>query len=484
MRFTDRLPLLILFIACSNVEAACVLESVRRLVKADKESAVELEMPISAKVIKLLTSRDGTIAALFQRGELDSADARRLVSKYRNILRRGKWDDLSPEKQIELIADITKMRDQRYEKNRTIFGLVPRKTVELTFAKPTTFMGVKYGKGTHTISIEGALKGPVEYRSPEDFIKFQGVELHFRRLGLPSEVSEDARTLQMGLDVPVTHQHVHALADLRVQQLKANPRLEVGLHGDHFRRANLAAELVYLIEREEVLFNHSVGRTKYFAALTKENLAGVTSYFQSVADGKPKRIGDQFKLGWIGFRGSDKYDAPGLFGYEFRAIQEGSTTKVEGALMDAVRDGMTTGETGLSKDVYQAWLKEQPKNAKIEDLVASNLYNRPWDKVHESASKQVAEIYSADDFKTLVQQVTPTGTEHLELKMLFHDWSKDPILYGQPKLSEKILNYQIRAVKELRRNSKRPVDEIVSDFAKYSGLYDEVLKSVGVRIKH
>ena len=57
-----------------------------------------------------------------------------------------------------------------------------------------------------------------------------------------------------------------------------------------------------------------------FGSLKGEMLQGVVTYLKNVGKGKNKPVGEAFKGAWVGFRGSDKYDAPNLFGFEVEGV--------------------------------------------------------------------------------------------------------------------------------------------------------------------
>ena len=59
-------------------------------------------------------------------------------------------------------------------------------------------------------------------------------------------------------------------------------------------------------------------------------------------EGKNKKLGDDVKIGWIGFRASDKYDGSSLWGIEYRAIDRGNYDHQMREFMNALQFSMLT----------------------------------------------------------------------------------------------------------------------------------------------
>jgi hypothetical protein len=69
------------------------------------------------------------------------------------------------------------------------------------------------------------------------------------------------------------------------------------------------------------------------------------------------------------------------------------------------------------------------------------------------------------------------GVEHEEVKMLFHDWSKDPLFFDSPEKQATLREAQIRAVRELKQKDAN-IRNIMRTFFNQSGLYESVLLSL------
>jgi len=75
--------------------------------------------------------------------------------------------------------------------------------------------------------------------------------------------------------------------------------------------------------------------------------------------------------------------------------------------------------------------------------------------------------------------------DHQALKMLFHDWSNNPLFFENKKAQEKILKWQLKAIDNMvsikpSKNELMKIPSIMSDFLIESGLYDEVMKTLGM----
>jgi hypothetical protein len=92
----------------------------------------------------------------------------------------------------------------------------------------------------------------------------------------------------------------------------------------------------------------------------------------------------------------------------------------------------------------------------------------------------------AQALKIAVSELTPEANEKLasartgkesEYKMLFHDWSADPLVFEDSNFQKKIEAAQFQAIREL--NGDDSVNEVVARFLVRSGIYERFSKSIG-----
>jgi hypothetical protein len=474
--------------ACSAFagSANCVLESLNSLSHPAVDTAVELELGTTSKVLHLLTTPNRKVGGFFQNGDVVpkwlpewAKEKHPEVADFRQL----DWDSLEDHVKLDLIVDVSRSRGQSFHHDRRIHGLVPKKKVTLRFKKATVFLGKTYSKGEHVIDLSGALTDQVEYRSAREVSNVAGVELHFRSGQSSGQVSNDAWTLLEGFGIPRNYQHVHIVAPIPFDELKGAPRLESARLGDFFRRANLAAEMIDIVEEGGKISTHGEADGQiFFAPAGTTTIWGVTTYFEHLARGVDRRPGDSYKMAWVGMRGSDKYDRPGLWGIEVRSVGSKSDTALYRKFLDSLQFAMNMQEYGVKKDRMSKWLElGVRRNESAPAAVEGIWYNKPWEALFKQAPLPVRLklLWSQKQKKSTFQAF---GNEHDEVKMLFFDWSHDPLFFDNPKALKEIVSAQKAAVSEILAG-KTKINEVMKTFLRDSGLYKEVLRSVGLNMQ-
>jgi hypothetical protein len=189
-------------------------------------------------------------------------------------------------------------------------------------------------------------------------------------------------------------------------------------------------------------------------------------------------------MGWIGMRGSDKYDGQiPLWGIEVRSIPSESSTKTNRNLLDGLQYSMNTRDYGISKEQMAEWLDHQKPitGTSISGAITGSWYNKLWSDLFRIAPADLQAKLNSPTGENLRKILQDSGTSNRELKMLVFDWSNDPLFWKNPKLLEKIRRQQLRAIDRVEKG-KGDMNEIMSDFLINSGLYAETLKSVGVKL--
>ncbi len=387
------------------------------------------------------------------------------------------WNNLQVAQQLQLIEEISRLRNQNFFKDRTIAGLVTQPVHRLEFAAPTRFLGTDYPAGSHLIDLTSVLSRKVEYVSPSSIQNFRGIELHFRANESAGNLSNDAWKFQEGLRISKTHQHVHVVAPLPVEFLAKDPVMAPVVIGDFFKRANLAAEMLDVVHQGYRIESSKNAKVTFFDFLQPKQLKGVTHYFQQVAEGKSPPIGDQFKMGWVGMRGHDKYDLPNLWGLEFRSVHSNSNKNLVKEFLNGVQYAMDQKQFGVTPSQIRSWQKAFPAGD-LPTQLSQSLYHQEWDAL----LLQLSPTLSAKRNLIETIQTAPRFKYHEEVKMLAFDWSKDPFFFNKPALVKKIEYEQARAIQRLQQSHVDPSD-VMGDFLLNSGLYESVLRSVGVKLE-
>lgn len=135
-------------------------------------------------------------------------------------------------------------------------------------------------------------------------------------------MSRDSTIFQKAIGAKRSAQHIHITAPWPLAAMKANPVRQAIRMGEYYRRVNLVAEMRGLMAGGKIA-KKEVGGTTFFDNLSEEQLKFMVTYLKDKGGGMPQSdLADQLKLAWVGFRGSDTYDAPDLFGFEVRSIQK------------------------------------------------------------------------------------------------------------------------------------------------------------------
>lgn len=462
-----------------------------------QDTSIELEFLMSEKVMDLLTTENGKVDGLL--GDLEPPDwfvkLIREKSKRRDPM-KVKWDELDFKTKRELIAYKTKFKSTSFFEDRVMAGIKVKDRITLNFPEKMKFLGKTYKPGVHKVNVS-KIFGPVEYCCSDFGMKnLAAVELHFRTNLSSGQVSNDAWKFLDFSGIERSHQHAHTVAKIPKLRLKRKPVTTTAIMGDFFRRVNLAAEM------HDIYFNsgkiHSVSsfgfsaRVIFFDFLKRDVLQGVTKYFADISKGKNPKIGDDYKMGWVGMRGSDKYDEPGLWGLEYRAISEESDEKNVKVILDGVQAKMINQDFGITEARMEKWLKQVAKNPslkRVPEKIADLLYQKDWFDLAELASPKVKdELRSNGLLSNLFTRLNlrKSSIYNKQLKMLVHDWSKDPLFFDKPGKIRKIEEAQVAALRRIREEVKvhkynDPVlAGIMQDFFEDSGLMVDVFKSIGV----
>jgi len=100
-------------------------------------------------------------------------------------------------------------------------------------------------------------------------------------------------------------------------------------------------------------------------------------------------------------------------------------------------------------------------------------YNQPWSKLKSNGFG-----HRFEDMDPYLRKYFYDLEKSRELKMLIHDWSKDPLVFENPKLIAHIRKQQIITLNKLNEATISP-QKIVEDFLIRSGIYGLFTRSLG-----
>ncbi|MDD5656828.1 MAG: hypothetical protein PHF00_06190 [Elusimicrobia bacterium] len=432
------------------------------------ESAVEIEVATTGSLLRQLTTPGGTVAGLL--GELPAP-------KWLEGPREQEWDDLDPYVQLRLLRYATAKRRISFSKDRRLHGVAVKKMLDMDFSKPTIFLGKSFAAGRHAVDVSRAMSGPVEHSGPANQAAVMGLELHFRSAQSAGANSRDAWTLSKSLGLGLDHQHVHVVAPLPLEKLHAEPEFQAALMGDFFRRLNLLAETLGVLHGD-ALFTRAGLRLVYFAFANSAKLEAVMEYLRGVGLGIKGRWNRQLEA--VSFRGTDRYNQPGLYGAEYRLLREHYGEAAMSGILDDMQRGMLLGEYGIAEERFARWLEGRNSFQAVAYAYYNQIrtsifgtYPALWSHAHPEIKKRAGWL--------LRLRLRILALRHAEVKMLVHDWSSDPLFYADSRKQEKILSEQLRALDRIRKG--QPVGAVMKDFVARSGLYRALrisLRRIGV----
>ncbi len=447
--------------------------------RVSHESGIELETSASNRIMQLLTTLDGTLAPLF-RGlsprQLNLPEYLR-TQIWTHELSSLSWESFAPGDQKLLINAAAQARGQDFWKSRRIEGLTVKPMVEFTFQEPTFLFGHYYAPGTHAVNIGRYFEPYVEFQGTYDMKNLRSIELKVRSSLTAGSLAQGARFIQDSLGTH-RHQHVHLVTKVDRQGLQADPIVEPARYGEFFRRVNLLAEMVTIVEE-------GLGPTKvqsqgvvFFDGASQQMIAGVGQYFSALANGQNPQIRDQFKMGFVGFRGTDTYDQPNLIGIEYRSVNPNSDIDKMAVILNRLQKMMTTKEFGLPRATIESWIRSMPQPDQVGGALMGIWYKQPFARLFQNAHPRVkAAIEKAGlDAAQLEEQFATASTD---VRMLFFNWSFDPIVAGRPALLEAIIREQVEVIEKSPRLSVFNTNT-VGKFLKNSGLYARVLETFDI----
>ncbi|NBW98832.1 hypothetical protein EBR03_04600 [bacterium] len=452
------------------------LKAYHQLARPRWDTSVELEMVSDRPVLSLFGSRTGTVSGILPNGELTDSIRKLFPGSTDSEIRQMEWRNLAPYQQLEILTEGGKRKGVPFYKDRTIPNVKYEEGVFADVKKTTLFLGKPFNPGLHTIRPSEYLKGPIEYMGPENYPG--GVELHFRIRKSAGETSQEARNFQELIGVPPTHQHVYVVAPIPHKKLKKNPELVALQNAEFYRRVNLAAEMISIMEEGSRIRERTRGTGRdevyIFGSLKPQNLVKMAQYLvEKGKTGAASQLKDELKMAWVGFRGDDKFDAPGLMGMEFRSINASTDLEVFGRFLNTVQKSWIQQNLGIKASEIETWF-QQNYQGNLEKALTANWYQKDWKDVIQQTPRDLKQSIGWWGLRSLSKRM---GNTNQEVKMIFHDWSKDPLFFQSPDKQNQIRQAQLEAIQSLKTN-QTSIQSIMQTFLNDSGLYEATLNSL------
>lgn len=488
--------ILILFLLVNFWTHSLTANECSRLFKPVGGSSVELEMSVNQSVLALLTTRDGTIGGLYTGLRPQS----KLYASFLKVLRLDKstppkdyldwaakvfpstapfaiqWDSVPYQLRLSLINHASTLRSQDFFNNRRIPNLIVRPRLTLVFTETTQFLGRSYSAGIHVIDVEKNF-GAVEYRSPSDLNELKGIELHLRNSKLsPGETIDSAWVLQNSIGAGKTHLHEHIVAPIPFKSLEEKPAITALSIVEFYRRANLLAELIS-IDSLAPIRRISKGDLEFFGSIKGSFLSGIYSYFNSLNPKAETALGSDYKIGYVGFRGADTYDRPGLYGFEYRSITPWKSPFIQKRVADRISEGLMHESYGFTEKSLTDWVNFRGIDLKEPNAVSAFLENIWYGKQIEVLFNELPpHLKYLEHDEKFQARLKPAIDKNEAIMMLMYDWSQDPLYFNDPDGVARLNQEQLSALNKIAAGSTS-LQPILRNFIWRSGLMDKLLQS-------
>ncbi len=449
-------------------------------------AAVEMEMPVKSGVLGVLDTDDELVRGLVTAWGLPAPEL------YLDWARRAypgedpqdiEWDLLPDEVKMAFLQYYSKSAKIDFSRDRSVPGVRVRDVVRIKLHEPSNFFDQRLIPGTHELDVRAA-RGRVEFVEQGTMRQFSLVELHLRSPKIDAGILLDsAWTFQTGIGAKNTHLHEHLLFKIPSAELEQKP-IETGLVlVEYFRRANLLAEFISAgaldwihTQRQFSLF--TPGYFIYqFDSIKPHFLSGIFFY---LVDGFKRdiKIKTMFKVGWVGFRGHDFYDTGEHFGFEYRNITPNGDRQLYKKVLSSIQRGLLSKNYGFSSESMLAWIAERgiAKNDKfgIRQLLEASWYGQKYSYLLRHLPSYLRPVLGG----TLVARKNILRLRMLDpgnhaIKMLLHDWSLDPLFYGDENAVERLKEEQRRALTRVLKEGAS-LRAAIWNFIHFSGLLERV----------
>ena len=443
-----------------------------------EESSVELERRNSNTILSLLTTTTGTLSPLLPSKIIFSFTGLNLPPNLAEHfkgwsyerLAAEPWDNLTPDQKRGFLKWGAQLKPTTFFQDRSVPGIKIKDSAQVHFTIPTEFLGVSYPAGDHTLDISKIFR-KLEYGGPSQ--DPNSLELHFRARKSAGEVSNGASIFLSALNEPKIHQHVHIVSPLPIEKLQKDGMVRSAMLVDLYRRANLISEMINIVEENaHGLTSNKSGTIVFWDTLAPRQLNIVFQHLEKARIlGHTSPLGSQAKMAFVGFRGGDTYDDANLFGFEIRGISQFADGQTTRNFLNTLQWAMKQEHYGVPKEQMEEWLSKQPPTFYLD--MGKTWYQQPW------------EVLKANGFGHRYEEIDPYMRKHFfdleknrELKMIFYDWTNDPLLFNKPKLLLQIRKQQILALDSLS-NGLVSTTKIMNDFLIHSGLYGIFTRSLG-----
>lgn len=486
-----------------NYSKVYAVESCKSLFKISRTfvgAATELEMPINNAVLNILTTTDGTVGGLFKNTNMPLPDFYLKWAQKNFPLENPKsisWDllDIDFNFKIALMKHaFSSLSANSFFRDRSIPNMTFKPYINLKFNEETYFLGSFYPPGEHSIATH-EIFNRLEFLEPHSYTEASGTEIHLRSANISAgDLLVSSWILQKAIGDQERPMHEHIVAPIPKDSLTYK-NLETSLIiTEYYRLFNLLAEFITVGQHEGIYVSKTadwkINRTGFFRFKIKNNgwtnfgpiqhnyLPILLNYFLSQMNFK---LGTYLKMGWVGFRGHDYYDQPGLFGFEWRSISEKDNPILDKKIADNVQFAMEKQRFNIDGQKMINWLnfKEYDLSdlSDINKLGKSWWYNIPFTDIKEKMPPYIKEVLGGPIISFLkISYLRFNASGNKAVKMLLYDWASDPLFFDDPSAKSILISAQQKALRDYF-NKGMHLKEVIKNFVWTSGLLEKVLRT-------
>lgn len=462
------------------------------------DSSIEIELITIPKVLQLFTTTDGMLLGILQGKTLTSELSQTLKKQfpeYRNKLSRIPWEKLNPETQRKIVAWVH--QDQSFKKSRLIRGLIPKQSIKIYLETPTSIFGKQYAIGWHELPLREILgQEPLHFTSPKTMTDFSTLEMHLRQRVNPSRNLEDAWNILEALKINPVPVHQHVVGNLSPENFRPYLIIESARLIEFHRRLNLYTEMLRLLNRKPVEKIHDE-KNIFFDSLKQDRLQsdflGTFMNLASIAPDQPKQA-PRRQPAYVCLRLPGTYEGTEpLFGFEFRTLTKNDPPVDQEKmkkLMDSTQYSITHQDYGLPKKKFEQWIRTELHETSNNQDILKDASDK---EITQFVNVQIKNLYYSKNlnYRFLIEVLGQKKARHIynrlsnapfasnqAIPMLTHDWSHDPLLFGDPTTQRKIREIQKTALKRLDAG-EHPSDTLIY-FLKKSSFFKIIEDSLGI----
>lgn len=388
-----------------------------------------------------------------------------------NTVAASKWEDLAPEIQHAILAELGNRKQSTFFEDRRVAGMEVNPSLVVQWNRPVTLLGMQLeANQPYRLDISPFLNaGHLEFGGPEYVKDASLLEFHFRTDHLAGrDFLGTLKLILEGAGLQKQQIHVHVLGQIvrpeKDDSLIAKTAL---IHAEHWRRSNLAADLISVVNKQLSLVEFKDLHQGHlnWGRLDRGRLHDFCrDLIRFIRTGEVPR-GDPYKMVQVAYHFPGKYEDPTKMGYQFRTTSF-KYAEIFERLIDKAQADLALPNRGISEEELAPLLVDLQSNS-VADVISGLWYPRTEKDLISVPTEIKGRLAPPSALPRILEEKAEKGQE---AGMLAHDWSKDPVLLARKTPMSKIRELQLTALGELERAPYRS-QAIVAAFLINSGIY-------------